>query len=78
MSEEERPTGVADTTADLAAAQPPSPRGSGPPSYPPNNVLYVGNLYFDVTHADLAREFSNYGDVLNSRVIHDARGLSRG
>ncbi|CAD0089841.1 unnamed protein product [Aureobasidium vineae] len=44
----------------------------------PSRILYVGNLFFEVKSADLEREFSSYGQVVNARVAEDARGLSRG
>jgi len=44
----------------------------------PNPVIYVGNLLFDVTAADLDREFGEYGQIIKSNVASDARGLSKG
>ncbi|KAI4723183.1 RNA-binding domain-containing protein [Aureobasidium sp. EXF-10727] len=44
----------------------------------PSRILYVGNLFFEVKGADLEREFSSHGEVVNARVAEDARGLSRG
>ncbi|KEQ94574.1 hypothetical protein AUEXF2481DRAFT_5470 [Aureobasidium subglaciale EXF-2481] len=44
----------------------------------PSRILYVGNLFFEVKAADLEREFSSYGEIINARVAEDARGLSRG
>jgi hypothetical protein len=45
---------------------------------PPTKILYVGNLFFEVTAPQLEAEFAKYGEVTNSRVITDNRGLSKG
>ena len=42
------------------------------------HTLYVGNLFFDVRGEDLEKHFQEAGTVTESRVIYDARGLSRG
>lgn len=44
----------------------------------PSTILYVGNLFFEVTAQDLQSEFSHYGEIINSRVVNDPQGLSRG
>lgn len=44
----------------------------------PNPAVYVGNLLFDVTAADLQREFEEFGPVKNVSVAADARGVSKG
>ena len=41
-------------------------------------ILYVGNLFFEVTPAQLESEFAQFGRITNSRVVTDARGLSKG
>jgi nucleolin len=45
---------------------------------PASKILYVGNLFFEVTAPALEAEFAKYGEVSNSRVITDNRGLSKG
>ena len=41
--------------------------------------LYVGNLTFDVTDAELTELFSQYGDVQSAQVVTDRdTGRSRG
>jgi nucleolin len=45
---------------------------------PSSKILYVGNLFFEVTAPALEAEFAKYGEVSNSRVITDNRGLSKG
>ncbi|KAM0714957.1 hypothetical protein Q7P37_009422 [Cladosporium fusiforme] len=45
---------------------------------PKSKVLYIGNLFFEVTAPQLEAEFGKYGEVSNSRVITDNRGLSKG
>ena len=44
----------------------------------PKPTVYVGNLFFDVTENDLGKEFGRYGEVKKTRLIRDARGLSKG
>lgn len=44
----------------------------------PSRILYIGNLFFEVTAPQLEAEFSKYGDVTNSRVVTDSRGNSKG
>jgi nucleolin len=44
----------------------------------PTSGIYIGNLLFDVTAADLEREFKAFGDVKSAIVATDARGLSKG
>jgi nucleolin len=53
-------------------------RSSLRPPPPPNNTVYVGNLVFDMTSADLAAEFQDVGKVVSAVVAEDARGLSKG
>jgi nucleolin len=45
---------------------------------PPTKILYVGNLFFEVTAPQLEAEFAKFGEVVNSRLITDNRGLSKG
>jgi nucleolin len=45
---------------------------------PPNNTVYVGNLYYEVTADQLKRVFSRFGEVENVKIVFDNRGLSRG
>lgn len=44
----------------------------------PKPTVYIGNLFFDVTENDLNKEFSRFGTIQNTRLIRDARGLSKG
>ena len=53
------------------------PYDSRPPA-PPSKILYIGNLFFEVTAPQLEAEFAKYGEVTNSRVVTDDRGLSKG
>lgn len=67
---------------DAAAAAPktssrPQRERSGTPAEP-NKVLYVGNLYYEVTPEQLKRVFSRFGDVDSIKIVYDNRGLSRG
>ena len=53
------------------------PYDSRPPA-PPSKILYIGNLFFEVTAPQLEAEFAKFGEVTNSRVVTDDRGLSKG
>jgi RNA recognition motif-containing protein len=44
----------------------------------PTPGIYIGNLLFDVTAADLEREFAPFGKISSAVVATDARGLSKG
>ncbi len=44
----------------------------------PTPGVYIGNLLFDVTAADLEREFGVFGSIKSSTIATDARGLSKG
>ncbi|PGH26814.1 hypothetical protein AJ80_01580 [Polytolypa hystricis UAMH7299] len=48
------------------------------PEPQPNESVYVGNLFFDVSAEDLRREMEKYGTVENVRIVYDGRGLSKG
>lgn len=42
------------------------------------HILYVGNLFFDVTEDALKREMERFGAVNTIKIVHDGRGLSKG
>ncbi|EDU51034.1 RNA binding domain containing protein [Pyrenophora tritici-repentis Pt-1C-BFP] len=44
----------------------------------PNKMLYIGNLYYEVTADQLKRVFSRFGEVESVKIVYDNRGLSRG
>lgn len=81
-----------DDTNFVQAATPSAPsmsEGGGIPSRAPldettsesaeaNNTLYVGNLFFEVTDSALRSKFAEFGDVQNTKIIYDYRGLSKG
>lgn len=48
------------------------------PPKPQSKILYIGNLFFEVTAPQLEAEFAKHGEVTNSRVVTDDRGLSKG
>jgi nucleolin len=50
--------------------------GLPPPA--PNNVVYVGNLYYEVGEDQLEKVFSRFGTVKTVRIMRDNKGLSRG
>ncbi|KAK4890965.1 hypothetical protein LTR27_010414 [Elasticomyces elasticus] len=54
------------------------PQGRSRTDAPPSRILYIGNLFFEVTAPQLEAEFARFGQVANSRVVTDARGLSKG
>lgn len=49
-----------------------------PGSTPSSRILYIGNLFFDVNIQQLESEFSRYGSITNSRIVHDVDGRSKG
>jgi nucleolin len=44
----------------------------------PNPVLYVGNLYFEVSEDALQEQFAPHGKISRVRIVYDHRGLSKG
>ena len=50
--------------------------GFAPPQE--SKTVYVGNLFFDVRSDDLKKEFERAGEVVDSKIIMDSRGLSKG
>lgn len=44
----------------------------------PSRILYIGNLFFEVRADQLEAEFKKFGQVANSRIVTDSRGLSKG
>ena len=63
---------------DAVAANDPFRSNDSSAPAPPTKILYIGNLFFEVTAPQLEAEFSKYGEVSNSRVVTDNRGLSKG
>ncbi len=45
---------------------------------PKNNTLYIGNLFFETSEADLMAFFETFGPVESVKIIYDHRGLSKG
>lgn len=45
---------------------------------PPSRSIYVGNLYFDVTEAQLEAEFGKAGNIDKMNIVRDGRGFSKG
>jgi hypothetical protein len=61
------------------AAASPSPQASYlSPPVTPNNTIYVGNLYFEVSEDGLQRHFTPFGPIRKTRIVYDHRGLSKG
>ncbi|RPA92006.1 RNA-binding domain-containing protein [Choiromyces venosus 120613-1] len=52
--------------------------GFGERKLAPTKVIYIGNLQFDVKEDDLNEEFKSFGPILSTKIIYDARGLSKG
>jgi nucleolin len=44
----------------------------------PHKMLYIGNLYYEVTAEQLKNVFSRFGEVESVKIVYDNRGLSRG
>ena len=70
-------TGAAQSVAEVAGmgSQVSDPDGDAPKR---SNVVYVGNLFFDVKEEDLQNEFARAGRVVSTKIVLDARGLSKG
>lgn len=69
--------------AQTARAQfPPTPSrgpsGASRVDAPPSKILYIGNLFFEVTAPQIESEFARHGRIVNVRVVTDPRGLSKG
>ncbi|KAF2088083.1 RNA-binding domain-containing protein, partial [Saccharata proteae CBS 121410] len=45
---------------------------------PVKRTLYIGNLFFEVGEDQVRKEFARFGNIKSSRLITDARGLSKG
>jgi nucleolin len=63
-------------TAERANGRTRAPREAN--NTPPHNMLYIGNLYYEVTADQLKNVFSRFGEIDNVRIVYDNRGLSRG
>ncbi|KAF2859119.1 RNA-binding domain-containing protein [Piedraia hortae CBS 480.64] len=44
----------------------------------PSRVLWVGNLYYGLTEEKLKEEFSQFGNVIKTRIVRNPNGESRG
>ncbi|EME87730.1 uncharacterized protein MYCFIDRAFT_120538, partial [Pseudocercospora fijiensis CIRAD86] len=44
----------------------------------PSKIIYIGNLFFEVTAPQLEAEFGRFGEVTNSRIVTDTNGRSKG
>jgi nucleolin len=55
-----------------------SPRRARENESPPHKMLYIGNLYYEVTAEQLKTVFSRFGEVASVKIVYDNRGLSRG
>ena len=73
-------TGATQSLADVAGMGSLGSQASGAGFDVPtsSNVVYVGNLFFDVKEEDLQNEFARAGRVVNAKIITDSRGLSKG
>ncbi|CAK4031519.1 RNA-binding domain-containing [Lecanosticta acicola] len=55
------------------------PRDALNPGSPESGkILYVGNLFFEVTTSQLESEFARFGQITNVRIVTDSRGMSKG
>ena len=63
---------------EAAINSPKKSRSTTPRSTEPNKMLYIGNLYYEVTADQLKRVFSRFGEVESVKIVYDNRGLSRG
>ncbi|KAM3418649.1 Polyadenylate-binding protein, cytoplasmic and nuclear [Cercospora zeina] len=69
---------VSSTVASAGGANRNFPGDSHADPSQKGKILYVGNLFFQVTAPELEAEFSRIGQVVNSRVVEDPTGKSRG
>jgi RNA recognition motif-containing protein len=67
-------------SSNLGAQSQPHKKAAQAPrvKIPPNETVYVGNLFYDITAEDLRKHMEKYGIVLNTMIAHDNRGLSKG
>lgn len=67
-------------SSNLGAQQQPHKKVAQAPrvKIPPNETIYIGNLFYDITAEDLRKHMEKYGTVLNTMITHDNRGLSKG
>ena len=72
------PTKSGDALEAFAPSQQRRSRNEDKPPAPPNNTVYVGNLYYQVTQEQLTRIMSRFGEVQSVNIVYDNRGLSRG
>lgn len=54
------------------------PRRARDSDVTPHSMLYIGNLYYEVTSEQLKNVFSRFGEVESVKIVYDNRGLSRG
>lgn len=66
------------TSGQASAESQPAESRLGGSASTPNKVVYVGNLYYEVTEDQLKRIFSRFGAVNSVKIVLDNRGLSRG
>lgn len=69
-------TGAAATGSAAAAAPEQYTRFGGQPS--PNSTLYIGNIFFEVNEQSLEDYFARFGTIKKTKIVYDARGLSKG
>ena len=70
-------TGTAQSLGDAAGfGSQTSEASTNPPDT--SNVVYVGNLFFDVRSEDLKEQFAKAGPVTEAKIVTDQRGLSKG
>lgn len=69
---EETPASTIDETATTSAPLSNRSSSSG------GSILYVGNMFFEVTEEQLRALFSKFGTVKAAKILYDQRGLSKG
>jgi RNA recognition motif-containing protein len=74
-AEDANQTASANNTADATQPAPLTPSGW---QLEPNNVVYVGNLFFEAKEEDLREHLGKYGEIAEVRMINDIRGYSKG
>jgi nucleolin len=64
--------------AERSSRERPARKERSSEAVPPHKMLYIGNLYYEVTAEQLKTVFSRFGEVASVKIVYDNRGLSRG
>jgi hypothetical protein len=65
-------------SGEYQSDQPPHPHPRPDRVTAPCSSIYIGNLVFEATAADIEKEFAQFGKVKSVTIATDQRGLSKG